>query len=334
MPRSRRRDPAARQHSPGRASTRVSRRTRASGVSISSRKSKVAVADFSPGVLPHLRCAEVQRLFPDILAGYDFKRLVQAIVEARRKDHRVLFMMGGHVVKTGVSPLVIQMLSKGALTAVAMNGAAAIHDVEIAMWGKTSEDVEEALRDGTFGMTVETSSFMNTAIIEGHERKEGMGVSLGRALNRAGAPYAEKSILSYCQKKRIPLTVHVSIGTDVIHQHPLASGQAIGETSMSDFRLLTSIVEDIKGGVVLNVGSAVILPEVFLKALAVARSKGVEYWPITTANMDSIQHYRPLRNVVERPVRVGRGSVGIALTGHHEIMIPLLAVSVLGLMSR
>jgi deoxyhypusine synthase len=279
-------------------------------------------------VLPHLKSGEIQKLFPNVLAGREFRRLVAAIVDARKNRRHVVLMIGGHVIKTGVSPVIVQMLERGVVTAVAMNGAAAIHDVEIAMWGKTSEDVEEGLAKGVFGMTSETASFMNAAIWEGFERGKGMGASLAAALARAKAPHAGKSLLCTSYKRKVPVTVHASIGTDVIHQHPEASGQAIGETSMRDFRTFGFLIEKIKGGVVINVGSAVVLPEVFLKAIAVARSKGVKYWPVTTANLDAIQHYRPLRNVVERPVRVGRGSVGIALTGHHEIMIPLLAASV------
>ena len=316
-----------------RRSSSVSRaadaRVSASRVSISRRKSKVTVSDFSPGYAASLKCGEIHRLFPDVLAGREFRKLVGAIVAAKKNGRPVILMIGGHVVKTGVSPLLIQLIDRGVVTAVAANGAAAIHDVEIAMWGKTSEDVQEGLAGGVFGMTSETSSFVNAAVNDGFARKEGMGAALGRALASARAPHADKSLIASCGRKRIPFTVHVAIGTDVTHQHPEASGQAIGDTSMRDFRTLSSLVEKLRGGVVLNVGSAVVLPEVFLKAVAVARSKGVRYWPVTTANLDAIQHYRPLRNVVERPVRVGTGSVGISLTGHHEIMIPILVASVL-----
>lgn len=300
-----------------------------SGVSIERRKSRVSVSDFSPGYVSSLKCGEIHRLFPDILAGREFRKLTRAMVTAKRNGRPVILMIGGHVVKTGVSPLLIQLIDRGVVTALAANGAAAIHDVEIAMWGKTSEDVLEGLTDGVFGMTAETSSFINAAVNEGFTRQEGMGAALGRALASAGAPHADKSLIACCHRKRVPFTVHVSIGTDVTHQHPEASGRAIGDTSMRDFRTFCSLVEGLKGGVVLNVGSAVVMPEVFLKALAVARSKGVRYWPVTTANLDMIPHYRPLKNVVERPVGVGKGSVGIALTGHHEIMIPILVASVL-----
>jgi hypothetical protein len=296
---------------------------------MSRRKSKVSVSDFSPGYVPSLRCGEIHKLFPDVLAGREFKRLVGAIVAAKKNRRPVVCMIGGHVVKTGVSPLLIQLIDRGVVTAVAANGAAAIHDVEIALWGRTSEDVEEGLAAGVFGMTSETSNFVNTAVAAGFASGEGMGTALGRALASARAPHADKSVIVSCYRKRIPFTVHVAIGTDVTHQHPEASGQAIGETSMRDFRLFCSLVGKLKGGVVLNIGSAVVLPEVFLKAVAIARSKGIRYWPVTTANLDAIQHYRPMRNVVERPVRVGEGSVGITLTGHHEIMIPLLTASVL-----
>ncbi len=293
------------------------------------------VEDFSPGLPPSLRPEQISDLFPDILAGRSFKKLVNSIVTARRREGQVIFMLGGHVVKTGVSPLLIDLLEADVITGVALNGAAAIHDVEIAMWGQTSEDVEEALAEGVFGMTSETASFMNAAIQDAFRtgrragRGHGMGHALGKALARAKAPFASKSLVASCHRKGVPLTVHVAIGTDVTHQHPGASGQAIGETSMRDFRLFVSLIEKIKHGVLLNVGSAVILPEVFLKALAVVRNKGIEFWPLTTANLDAIQHYRPVKNVVERPTGIGKGSVGLALTGHHELMIPLLAASVM-----
>ena len=306
----------------------------ASEFSISLRKSKVSVDNFAPDFEPSLACGEIHRLFPDILAGRDFKILVEAIVSARRHKRPVIFMIGGHVVKTGVSPLIIQLVREDVVTALAMTGSAAIHDVEIAMWGKTSEEVEEALEDGVFGMTAETARFMNKAIGSGFERSEGMGLSLGKALHAARAPFIEKSLAGSCYRKGIPLTVHVAIGTDVIHQHPDASGEAIGETSMQDFRLFVSLIERLRGGVVVNIGSAVILPEVFLKAIASVRNKGIRFWPFTAANIDMIQHYRPLKNVVERPTKIGKGSVGIKLTGHHEIMIPLLTASILHRLSR
>ncbi|MCX5800437.1 MAG: hypothetical protein NTX17_03515 [Candidatus Eisenbacteria bacterium] len=284
---------------------------------------------FSPGFSPSLSCGEIHKIFPDILAGRDFKKLVEAIVSARKHRRPVIFMIGGHVIKTGVSPLIIQLIEENVVTALAMTGSAAIHDVEIAMWGKTSEEVEDALQEGVFGMTAETAHFMNKAVAAGFERAEGMGRALGSALHEAKAPFIEKSLVGSCYEKGIPLTVHVAIGTDVIHQHPEASGKAIGETSMRDFRLFVSLIEHLRGGVVVNVGSAVILPEVFLKAIASVRNRGTRFWPFTAANIDMIQHYRPLRNIVERPTRIGRDSVGIKLTGHHEIMIPLLTASIL-----
>jgi len=293
------------------------------------RKSKVTIDDFSPGFIPSLACGEIQRLFPNVLAGRDFKRLVEAIVKARKLDRPVILMIGGHVIKTGVSPLIIELINKDVVTALAMTGSAAIHDVEIAMWGRTSEDVEEALKKGIFGMTAETALFMNRAVAAGFKGSEGMGSALGRALHEAKAPFIETSLIGTCYRKGTPLTVHVAIGTDVIHQHAGASGQAIGETSMRDFRLLSTLVERLRGGVVVNLGSAVILPEVFLKAIASARNRRKRFWPLTAANIDMIQHYRPLKNVVERPTQIGRDSVGIKLTGHHEIMVPLLTASIL-----
>ncbi|UCF79324.1 MAG: hypothetical protein JSW03_03500 [Candidatus Eiseniibacteriota bacterium] len=298
-------------------------------MSISSRKSKVSVEQFSCGFRRSLPCGQVSDLFPDILAGKDFRRLSEAIVTAKGRGKHVIFMLGGHVVKTGVSPLLVDLIEAGIVTGLAMNGACAIHDLEIAMWGETSEDVEEALEEGAFGMTAETAAFMSAAIEAAFSGTEGMGEALGKALIAANAPFAAKSLIASCQARGVPLTVHVAIGTDVTHQHAHASGKAIGETSMRDFRLFASLVERIRDGVVLNVGSAVILPEVFLKAVAVARNKGVRLWPFTSANLDMIQHYRPLKNVVQRPTSIGKGSVGIALTGHHELLIPLLVASVL-----
>jgi len=313
---------------------RAGRATADPEFSIWLRKSKVTVDDFSPCFVPSISCGEIHKLFPDILAGRDFKRLVDAIVGARKRRRPVIFMIGGHVIKTGVSPLLIQLVKENVVTAVAMTGSAAIHDIEIAMWGKTSEEVEEALRKGVFGMTAETAHFMNRAVAAGFERSQGMGFALGKALHEAGAPFIEKSLTGSCYRKGVPLTVHVAIGTDVVHQHPDASGEAIGETSMRDFRLFISLVERLRGGVVINMGSAVILPEVFLKAVASVRNKGTRFWPFTAANIDMIQHYRPLKNVVERPTKIGKNSVGITLTGHHEIMIPLLTASVLYELSR
>ncbi|MFH0778002.1 MAG: hypothetical protein V2A71_05150 [Candidatus Eisenbacteria bacterium] len=293
------------------------------------RASKVTVDAFSPPFSPSLKCGDVQKLLPDILAGRDFRILVESIVSARRRRKHVVFMIGGHVIKTGVSPLLIQLIEADAITGLAMNGSAAIHDVEIATWGRTSESVEDALQQGVFGMTEETSRFVNEVVAAAFRKSYGMGHALGEGLHRAKARFADKSLCVACYRNRVPLTVHVAIGTDVVHQHPEASGQAIGETSMRDFRQFISLMEDIRGGVVVNVGSAVILPEVFLKAIAVVRNRGVTFWPFTTANLDAIQHYRPVKNVVERPTAVGRGSVGLKITGHHEILIPLLAASVL-----
>lgn len=312
----------------------VRRMSDSRNVSISQRKSKVTIQEFSPVFLPSMNCGEMYKLFPEVLAGRDFKSLVRAVVSARRNDRPVIFMIGGHVIKTGVSPLLIQLIRENVITAIAMTGSASIHDFEIAMWGKTSEEVEEALRDRVFGMTAETARLMNKAVVRAFEGREGMGAALGRMLDEAGADFIEKSILGICYRKRVPLTVHVAIGTDVIHQHTDASGKAIGETSMRDFRIFASLIEKLRGGVVLNIGSAVILPEVFLKAVAIARNKGRKFWPFTAANIDMIQHYRPLKNVVERPTKIGRNSVGIKLTGHHEIMIPLLTASILYELSK
>ncbi len=265
---------------------------------------------------------------PDVLAARDLRALVGAIVDARRAGRRVLVMCGGHVVKVGVAPCLITLARRGLVTAFALNGAAAIHDAELALFGATSEDVEAALLDGTFGMAEETGRFVNEAIGAGLARGEGLGEALGAALHTAAAPYAASSLLSAGYELGLPVTVHVGIGTDITHQHPTARGDEIGAASFRDFRILAHHVAGLGGGVVVNLGSAVVLPEVFLKALAVARNLGHDVSRLTAANLDMIQHYRPVRNVVERPTAPdGRG---IRLTGHHEIMVPLLAGAVLG----
>lgn len=293
---------------------------------ISERKNKVSIRDFATPTQNHdLR--SFFRSLPKILKANELLELAELIITARRKNRAIIFMLGGHVIKCGLSPIVIDLMRMGFVSAFAFNGATAIHDFEIAMIGETSEDVAETIQDGSFGMADETGLLMNEAIRKGAEIGVGFGRSLGEKLREIDAPHSEFSILMASLKLGVPITVHVAIGNDIIHQHPAMSGSAIGEASFLDFRLLASIVSDLNdGGVVINFGSAVILPEVFLKALTIVRNLGSTVKNFTTANFDMTQHYRPIENVIRRPTNTG--GCGFAFTGHHEIMIPLLAVAI------
>jgi deoxyhypusine synthase len=266
---------------------------------------------------------------PDILVARDFKKVVDAIVKAKRKKRAVVVMLGGHIVKTGLAPLLASLMQRGVITHVAMNGSAAIHDYEIARFGGTSEDVAAGLKDGTFGMAEETGREMNSAFIVGEAAELGMGESLALALRNAKLANRELSVLLAAHEAGIPATVHAALGAEIIHQHPAASGAAIGDTSHRDFRRLAASLENLHdGGVVLNLGSAVIMPEVFLKALTIARNlnKGRPQ-NFVTCDLDMQRHYRPTVNVVQRPtLQSGRG---YQVIGHHELMVPLLVWSVL-----
>jgi hypothetical protein len=266
---------------------------------------------------------------PDILVARDFRRVVEAIVGAARKRRAVVAMLGGHVVKTGLSPLLGALMERDVVTHIAMNGSAAIHDFEIARFGATSEDVAAGLKDGTFGMADETGREMNEAFITGSAREAGMGEALAEALAASKLVHPELSILLSARRHSVPITVHAAIGAEVIHQHPTANGAAIGDTSHRDFRRLAhSLVTLHDGGVVLNVGSAVIMPEVFLKALTIARNlNDGKPQNFVTCDLDMLRHYRPRMNVVQRPTM--HGGQGYEITGHHEIMVPLLIWAVL-----
>ena len=292
------------------------------------RKSKVSIEDFGRPVGAGESFSEFLNHIPRILAGRDFFELIESIVKAFRDGKMVLANIGAHVIKCGLSPIIIQLMEKGIFTSISMNGAASIHDFEIALIGKTSEDVDVALKDGSFGMAEETGRLMNEAINAGKDNGLGMGEALGRKLLEIKAPHVSLSILARAINFDIPVTVHVAIGTDIIHQHPLCRGEAMGETSFLDFKLLTSLVSQLgPGGVVLNFGSAVIFPEVFLKALSIARNLGHKVVDFTTANFDIVGHYRPIQNVVRRPVSLG--GKGYSFIGHHQIMIPLLAGAIM-----
>jgi hypothetical protein len=267
---------------------------------------------------------------PDVLAARDLRQLVQAVARAHRDRRAVVLLLGGHVVKVGLGPLINSWLARGIVSHIAMNGAAAIHDYELAAFGGTSEDVEEGLADGSFGMAEETGAEMNEAIEVAAAREQGMGEGLSAALGqRRTLPGAEASILVTAQQRDVPVTVHAAIGAEIIHQHPSADGAALGATSHRDFRRLAGSLPGLdQGGVVLNWGSAVLMPEVFLKALTIARNlhQG-RPTHFTAADFDMQRHYRPRMNVVQRPTR--SGGTGFLLTGHHEILIPLLVWGVL-----
>jgi hypothetical protein len=262
---------------------------------------------------------------PNILAGAQFNAVVRAVVEAHRHSG-VVWGIGAHVIKTGLGPVLIDLMERGFVSAVAINGATMIHDFEVALAGATSEDVDETLGPGRFGMADETGRLLNEAIIRGVDAGLGIGQAVCRALTEQAPPYGSSSVLAAAGRLGVPVTVHVAIGTDIIHMHPAASGRAIGEGSLRDFRYFVSNVARLDNGAYLNCGSAVVLPEVFLKAVALARNRGIPLANLTTVNLDFIRHYRPQTNVVTRPTAgVGRG---FSLVGHHELMIPLLAAAI------
>lgn len=292
---------------------------------LDARKSKARAADFARPIASGATIAQLVDALPSILAGADFKAVVAALHRARAGDRGIVWGIGAHVLKTGLSPVLVDLMTRGYVSALATNGAGVIHDFELALSGATSEDVDETLGPGRFGMAEETGSLLNAAITSGVRRGLGLGQSVGRFLLEQPAPHASLSVIAAAATLEIPVTVHVGIGTDIIHMHPSASGAAIGEGSLRDFRYLTSIVSRLEGGVYLNCGSAVILPEVFLKAVALARNRGHSLDGLTTVNIDFMRMYRPHTNVVTRPVAgVGKG---YALVGHHEILIPLLAAA-------
>ena len=296
-----------------------------------SRKSKVQLdrvgKAFSGGSLKSFLSS-----LPDILAVKDFRSVVDAVVKARKNNKPVILGMGAHPVKVGLSPIIINLMENRVITAVAMNGACIVHDFELSLMGHTSEDVDIELCKGTFGMAEETGRDLNRAIKAGVQKGFGIGKSVGEYILKSKADYKGLSILSAASQLNIPATVHVALGTDIIHMHPEADGRSIGEGSLRDFRLFSSVVSDLKGGVYINLGSAVIMPEVFLKAIAVTRNLKYDVKDFTTVNMDFIQHYRARENVLRRPVLSGGRSY--ALTGHHEIMFPLLAAAVMEMINN
>ena len=294
---------------------------------LQARINKVSVDDFATLSESEIDLSAFLASLPNILKGPDFLALVDDIVAAYQNKKPVIVMMGGHVIKCGLSPLLIALAKRGVITGFAFNGASSIHDFEIALIGETSEDVAAYLQNGQFGMWEETGSLMNASIQSAADTGIGMGEALGKQLVEMDAPYNAYSLLATGVQYDVPITVHVAIGTDIIHQHPAANGAAIGAASFTDFRLLTAFVADLEGGgVVLNLGSAVILPEVFLKALTIARNLGHIVSHFTTANFDMNQQYRPVENIVKRPTEMG--GKGYTFTGHHELMIPLLVQAI------
>lgn len=262
-----------------------------------------------------------------ILAGKDFRQIVEAVVQAVKAQKLVVFAMGAHVIKCGLSPLIIDLMEKGIVSAIALNGAGIIHDFELALVGKTSEEVEEGLSTGEFGMAQETGEFLNEAIEKGVQDHLGIGVAVGRELVRLSPPYLGYSLLAAAYRLKLPATVHIAIGTDIIHMHPKTKGALLGEGSYQDFKTFASVISKLEAGVYFNIGSAVLLPEVFLKALTLGRNLGYSIQHFTTVNMDFIKHYRPTQNVVNRPVL--NSGKGYTLFGHHEIMLPLLAATII-----
>lgn len=294
---------------------------------VSERATRVSVAEFARPLDAGAVRSFLASL-PDQLAGRALREVVARTAAAHRGGRPVVLLAGAHVVKVGVSPCFIELIERGVITHVAMNGATAIHDVEIALSGRTSEDVESQLQNGAFGMVEETGAFMNRVAVEAARDRRGLGEAWGSALEAARAPHRDASLLARAARRGIPATVHVALGTDTIHYDPACDGAALGDASLRDFRILAATLAAARGAVVLNVGSAVLMPEVFLKALAVARNLGASLEGLTTVNLDQIQHYRPRVNVVERPTRAA-GARGFALTGHHEILVPLYCGAVL-----
>lgn len=295
---------------------------------LAERKSKVSVEDLARPIESGGSLREFFDRLPNILAVQNLKAVAQAVRQARQKGKTVLVGLGGHVIKCGLAPVLIDLMNQGFINGFALNGSGVVHDFEIALIGSTSEDVDATLGSGAFGGAEETGRFINQAYSEARRDSIGGGEAIGRLLTGMNPRFADRSLLCSAYQHSIPVTVHVAVGTDITHIHPTADGPAIGAASYHDFRLFCSVVKGLDdGGVYLNLGSAVILPEVFLKAVTTLRNLGHQLEGFTTVNFDFLQHYRPLTNVVRRPVAGGSGR-GFALTGHHELMIPLLAAAI------
>jgi len=295
---------------------------------LASRPSKVSAADAARAWRAGGTFRDYLDSLPNHLATQVFRRVVAAVLEARRLGKPVILGLGAHVIKVGLSPILVDLLGRGLVTAVATNGAGAVHDFELAYAGFTSEDVEAQLAGGEFGMAEETGRIINEAVVEGVRRGLGFGRALGTRILSDRPTHVAQSVFAACARLDLPCTVHVALGTDIVHMHPACDGAAVGQATLRDFHLLAGVVADLgEGGVYLNVGSAVLLPEVFLKALTLARNLGHRVSDFVTVNLDFIQHYRPTQNVVRRPV--AQGGHGYALTGHHELLVPLLAAALI-----
>ncbi len=294
---------------------------------VSKRLSKVHSSLLGKRVAKGATFRSFMRGLPDILAAQNLKIIAAKIAACHRNDKTVLLGMGAHPIKVGLSPLIIDFMERGIIDAIALNGAGVIHDFELAYMGETSEDVAATLKDGSFGMGEETGAFINRSISDGARQELGVGAAVGQAIIKNRLPHRKLSILAAAFRLGIPVTCHIAIGTDIIHMHPKADGKAIGDCSLRDFRTLTAVVATLGRGVYLNFGSAVVLPEVFLKAVSLARNLGHRVENLTTVNLDFLQHYRPLTNVVNRPTL--HSGKGYHLTGHMEIMVPLLFAAVL-----
>jgi len=296
---------------------------------IAERKNKVSLeSHFAGDITAGMGVSSLLAALPNQLGGENFNAVINAVVKAHETGKPVVIAIGGHVIKCGLQPVLKKLIDSDIITAIAMNGSATIHDYEISLIGETSEDVGAVLHCGTFGMAEETGRDINCALKSGIDEGLGYGEAVGRFIAESSNPHREFSLLAACYNKGIPATVHVAIGTDIIHQHPDCDGAVLGQATFTDFRIFTSVVSTLgNGGVFINIGSAVIMPEVFLKALSIAQNMGFHVDGFTTANFDMTQHYRPLQNVVKRPTT--GDSRGLTITGHHEIMIPLLAAGIL-----
>ncbi|MCD6430806.1 MAG: hypothetical protein J7L57_06275 [Deltaproteobacteria bacterium] len=294
---------------------------------LASRPSKVSINHFARKLTGEESVAGLLDKLPGFLAADDLKNIINAIISAHRQQRPILLGMGAHVIKVGLTPLILQLVEKGVLSGVALNGAGIIHDFELAYAGHTSEDVADGITGGNFGMAQETGELLNRAILQGDREGLGLGSAVGRMIWEEKLPHREMSLLGQCYRMQIPVTVHVAIGTDIIHMHAAADGAAIGRTSFKDFDRFCALVAQLEDGVYINLGSAVVLPEVFLKAISLVRNLGHQVDNLTTVNMDFNRHYRSFENVVKRPT-LGSGQ-GYQLIGHHEIMFPLLVAGIL-----
>jgi hypothetical protein len=294
--------------------------------SLKERQSKVRINDFSRPFAKGGSFLDFLSSLPNILAARQLREVASAIVQARKDQRPVMLGMGAHSIKVGLNPVIIDLMQRKIITSVALNGAGIIHDFELALIGQTSEDVDKEILSGAFGMAEETGMMINQAIAAA-AGDEGIGTAVGKMIQAGRFPYKENSLLAAGFRMAVPVTVHVAIGTDIIHMHPSFDGRATGAAAQRDFLTFCALVSELEGGVYINLGSAVLLPEIFLKAVTLARNLGTRVSNFTTVNMDFVQHYRPSANVVRRPTQ--DGGKGFAITGHHEIMLPLLAAAVL-----